>query len=83
MADDPILLIVRRGAQRRFEALERKTSHLDVKVIWDRRQRNQRQSIGVVQKEQRVSDRRSHSAPPSWQLADFTVAVPRPSKRSK
>ncbi len=83
MADDPILLIVRRGAQRRFEALERKTSHLDVKVIWDRRQRNQRQSIGVVQKEQRVSDRRSHSSPPSWQLSDFTVAVPRASEGPK
>ena len=79
MAHDPILLIVRRGALRRFETLQRKTSHLDVKVIWDRRQRNRRQGARAIQDDQRSSDRRSNN-PSSWQLADFTVSVPPASK---
>ena len=76
MLIDPILLIVRRGARRRFAALKRKTSHLDVKVIWDRRARTRRQAAGDMQREQRTCDRRSRSSP-SWQLADFAVSVPR------
>lgn len=79
MAQEPILLIVRRGAFRRFETLQRKTSHLDVKVIWDRRQRNRRQGARAIQDDQRSSDRRSNN-PSSWQLADFTVSVPTASK---
>jgi hypothetical protein len=79
MAQDPILLIVRRGAFRRFETLQRKTSHLDVKVIWDRRLRNRRDGARAIQDDQRSSDRRSNS-PSSWQLADFTVSVPPASK---
>lgn len=75
MSADPILLIVRRGAHRRFAALKTKTSHLDVKVIWDRREQTRRQAIGDMQQEQRASERRSRHAA-SWQLADFTVAVP-------
>ena len=75
MSADPILLIVRRGAHRRFAALKNKTSHLDVKVIWDRREQTRRQAIGDMQHEQRASERRSPQAA-SWQLADFTVSVP-------
>ena len=77
MPDDAILLVVRSGARKRFAKLERKTAHLDVKVIWDRRQRTQRQSIGDVQQERRASDRRSQCSP-SWQLADFAVSIPKP-----
>lgn len=76
MPDDPILLVVRSGELQRFAKLERKTAHLAVKVIWDRRQRTQRESIGVVQRERRATDRRSPSSA-SWQLADFAVSVPK------
>jgi len=75
MSVDPILLVVRRGARRRFAALKKKTAHLDVEVIWDRRERKRRQSIGVMQREQRASDRRAQCSV-SWQLADFAVSVP-------
>lgn len=75
MSVEPILLIVRRGAHRRFAALKTKSAHLDVKVIWDRREQTRRQAIGVMQQEQRATDRRSPDSA-SWQLADFTVAVP-------
>jgi hypothetical protein len=75
MAQDPILLIVRRGALRRFATLQRKTSHLDVKVIWDRRVQSRRQRGRGIQDNQRSSDRRSNHSP-SWQLADFAVSVP-------
>lgn len=75
MSQDPILLVVRRGALRRFATLQRKTSHLDVKVIWDRRQRTRRQAVRGVQNDQRSSDRRATTSP-SWELADFAVSVP-------
>ncbi|HUE86388.1 MAG TPA: hypothetical protein VMO26_09950 [Vicinamibacterales bacterium] len=81
MSTEPILLIVRRGALRRFAALERKTSHLDVKVIWDRRQRTRRQAAGVMRHELRAAERRAPQ-PPSWQLADFTISVPKASSGS-
>ena len=74
MSVDPILLIVRRGARQRFAALKEKTSHLAVEVIWDRRERKRRQAIGVMQREQRASDRRAQLSV-SWQLADFAVSV--------
>ena len=75
MAQEPILLIVRRGALRRFATLQRKTSHLDVKVIWDRRVQGRRQGARAIQDNRRSSDRRSGQSP-SWQLADFAVSVP-------
>jgi hypothetical protein len=75
MAQDPILLIVRRGAKERFATLQRKTSHLDVKVIWDRRVETRRQGPRDLRDDQRSADRRS-KAPQSWQLADFAVSVP-------
>lgn len=81
MPDDPILLVVRRGAHHRFGALQRKAAHLDVKVIWDRRRRAQRQSIGDVQQERRASDRRLPVSP-SWQLADFAVSLSKPPQTS-
>ncbi len=76
MPDEPILLVVRGGAHHRFAELERKTAHLDVKVIWDRRQRTQRQCLGDVRHERRGPERRSRSSA-SWQLADFAVSVPK------
>jgi hypothetical protein len=75
MAQDPILLIVRRGALRRFATLQRKTAHLDVKVIWDRRVQTRRQGARDLRDDQRSADRRS-KVPQSWQLADFAVSVP-------
>jgi hypothetical protein len=75
MSQDPILLVVRRGALRRFETLQRKTSHLDVKVIWDRRERTRRQAARGIHHDRRSSDRRANTSP-SWELADFAVSVP-------
>lgn len=72
---DPIVLFVRRGAERRFEALKRKTSSLDVKVVWDRREQPRRTSAVAAIQERRRSDRRQ-PASTTWQLADFSVAVP-------
>jgi hypothetical protein len=72
---DPIVLFVRRGAERRFEALKRKTSSLDVKVVWDRREQPRRTAAVAAIGERRRSDRRQ-PASATWQLADFCVAVP-------
>jgi hypothetical protein len=72
---DPILLIVRRGALRRFDVLKRKTAKLQVDVIWDRRQGARRVADGPVMPDRRRRDRRERDAS-AWGAADFVVAVP-------
>jgi hypothetical protein len=72
---EPIVLFVRRGAERRFEALKRKTSQLDVQVVWDRRERARRAASTDITPNRRKSDRRQ-PASATWQIADFSVAVP-------
>jgi hypothetical protein len=73
-----VYLIVRQGAVRRFEALRRKTRHLQVVVMWDRRQGERRQGTGVEGPNRRASDRRQEPLA-TWDVADFTaVTVRRP-----
>ena len=72
---DPILLIVRKGAQQRFDALRQKTAQLQVKVVWDRRERARRVQEASAPQERRRSDRRTNE-PYTWETADFLVSVP-------
>lgn len=72
-------MIVRRGAIPRFEALKKKTRHLNVQVVWDRRDDDAPAEASTVAKNPRLKNRRG--APPfTWDVADFVVVVP-PSKR--
>jgi hypothetical protein len=67
-------LIVRRGAKRKFQELADKTTHLPVRVTWDRRKGDRRVAAGNGHVERRTSDRRG--APPSmWDLSDFLVVT--------
>jgi hypothetical protein len=77
-AAEPVELVVRRGALRRFEQLKQKTEALPVKVLWDRRQSDRRVGSSAPNPDQRKSERRQ--APPyTWDIADFVV-VGRPRK---
>lgn len=62
----PITLVVRRGAVRRFNKLQKDTRNLPVVVTWDRRSAEATDRAGTP------ADRR---AQPSftWELADFLV----------
>ena len=73
---DPILLVVKRGAQRRFEALTKQTSKMQVQVIWDRRSRTRRVSQEASAPERRTAADRRQRNDYTWQAADFVVAVP-------
>jgi hypothetical protein len=83
--EDPVEIVVRRGATRRFNALKTKTSALPVVVAWDRREADrralvQRSAHVEVPRNRRASDRRQ--APPfTWELADFVVVAPPPGIR--
>lgn len=72
-----ILLVVKRGALRRYDALQRQTSDMQVEVIWDRRSRARRahDSAPASSHERRAGDRRQRKSY-TWQAADFVVAVP-------
>ena len=72
----PIRLVVRRGADRRFEALKAKTAHLKVVVTWDQRQGERRAASDARAAERRNGDRR-RTAAATWDLADFVVVTPR------
>jgi hypothetical protein len=72
---DPIVLVVKRGALRRFDALTRQTAQMQVQVIWDRRSRPRRVATVASDQERRRADRRQRSSY-TWQAADFVVAVP-------
>jgi hypothetical protein len=69
-------MFVRRGATRRFEELKKKTAHLQVEVVWDRRDQERRQEACLSDSERRARERR---APPpfTWDTADFVVATPK------
>lgn len=68
-------MIVRRGATPRFEALKRKTKHLNVEVEWDRRE----DAIDPARQTERdrLLIERRRTPPFTWDLADFVVVVPR------
>ena len=69
-------LVVRRGALRRFSALKEKAADLPVKVSWDRRTAERRQTASEVGTDQRKADRRQ-KPPFTWELSDFVVVAPR------
>jgi hypothetical protein len=65
-------IIVRRGAEERFNALSRKTADLPVAVSWDRRQADRRASASATPNDRRAGDRRK-AKPFTWDAADFVV----------
>lgn len=67
-----VKIFVRIGALRRFDALTMKTAGLPVKVAWDRRRGERRQSANTIESNQRSSDRRQQ-LPFTWEVADFVV----------
>lgn len=72
---EPIVLVVKRGALRRFDALKRRTSDLQVEVIWDRRTQSRRTTGAAPSIERRTGERRRPQTF-TWNAAEFTVAVP-------
>jgi hypothetical protein len=68
----PIRMVVRRGALRRFNALKERTADLPVEVTWDRRQTDRRHVSGDIARERRRGDRR-RTPPFTWDVADFVV----------
>jgi hypothetical protein len=71
---EPVVLIVRRGALRRFDILKRKTADLPVEVSWDRRVGNPRPS---GQNDRRAKTDQRQKPPFTWDTADFVVVDPR------
>jgi hypothetical protein len=84
MSEAPIQMVVRRGATPRFEALKKKTEHLNVQVVWDRREGEKPDDPIVAENNRRFKDRRG-TPPFTWDAADFVVVVPngKRAKRSK
>jgi hypothetical protein len=77
---EPLEIVVRRGAMRRFDALKTRTSELPVVVTWDRRKADRRGSKALahlmeVPRDRRATDRRQ-KPPFTWDLADFVIVAP-------
>jgi hypothetical protein len=73
---EPIEIVVRRGAMRRFDALKTRTSDLPVVVTWDRRTDDRRDDDAAgANRNGRHGDRR-RKPPFTWDLADFVVVEP-------
>jgi hypothetical protein len=77
---EPLKMIVRRGATRRFQDLKEKTAHLQVEVVWDQRGEDRRQKAATSAAERRASDRRGQP-PFTWEVADFVVVAPKPQQK--
>lgn len=71
----PIRLIVRRGAQNRFESLKQKAKDLNVVIEWDRREGERRQMTPEEREAERRNDERRQKPPFTWESADFVVVV--------
>jgi hypothetical protein len=69
-----VRLVVRRGAQRRFDGLKAKAQDLPVEVTWDRRQ-DDRGPEGRVHE---PGGERRAKPPFTWDLADFVVVTEAP-----
>ena len=79
---EPIEIVVRRGAIRRFDALKTRTSELPVVVTWDRRTDERRVDDATDAKGNgRQADRR-RKPPFTWDLADFVVVEPAKSRKA-
>jgi hypothetical protein len=78
--EEPLAIVVRRGASRRFDALKNQTSELPVVVSWDRRTSDRRASSNPsmeVPRDRRDTERRQEP-PFTWEVADFVVVCPTP-----
>jgi hypothetical protein len=71
-SSEPIEIVVRRGALRRFDQLKQKSAGLPVQLTWDRRVNARRRAAEPVASERRRGDRRQ-AAPFTWEAADFVV----------
>jgi hypothetical protein len=70
----PLRIIVKRGALKRFDTLNRRSQGLPVVIEWDRRVHSRRESADPVPGDRRRDDRRQ--APPfTWDLADFVITA--------
>jgi hypothetical protein len=77
---EPLEIVVRRGASRRFDALKNQTSELPVVVTWDRRKTDRRAGSNPsmeVPRDRRANERRQEP-PFTWEVADFVVVCPTP-----
>lgn len=82
-ADPAIQMIVRRGALPRFQALKDKTQHLNVEVVWDRREGDGPEAAAAAAKKAlEFADRRG-TPPFTWDVADFVVVVPQSSRKKR
>jgi hypothetical protein len=80
-AEPVVEIIVRRGALRRFDKLQKTTTDLPVKLSWDRRLHERRRSSSGIEREQRQKDRRKNP-PFTWEVADFVVVDVAPDRDS-
>ena len=71
-AEPVVEIIVRRGALRRFDRLQKTITDLPVKLSWDRRLHERRTSSSGIERGQRQADRRKNP-PFTWEAADFVV----------
>jgi hypothetical protein len=79
-AEPYIELIVRRGAAKRYENLKKKTEHMPVEVVWDRRKQDRRRTSESVSEDRRKSDRRQ-KPPFTWEMSDFVLRESNPRRR--
>ena len=77
---EPLEIVVRRGAIRRFHKLSQKTENLPVAVTWDRRLGDRRTSASSSPANRRSTDRRQ-PPPFTWDVSDFVI-VAKPQKRA-
>lgn len=82
-SSDPIELVVRRGALRRFAQLKKKTADLPVNVSWDRRTAERRASSAKETDADRRATERRQKPPFTWEMADFVVVVPSPRRPAR
>jgi hypothetical protein len=68
----PVDLIVRRGALRRFHKLTQRAVSASISVSWDRRVHDRRAASGPVADDRRNTDRR-RNPPFTWELGDFVI----------
>ena len=69
----PVRMVVRRGALRRFDALRKGTAELPVVVTWDRRRGDRRHASGDIARERRRTTDRRRTPPFTWDVADFLI----------
>jgi hypothetical protein len=70
--ESPITLVVRRGALRRFDKLQKETANLPVVVQWDRRADDRQEPGESGEASPTAVDRRKQPSF-TWELADFLV----------